>query len=359
MALLSLTSPHTRRKNSVQQIMLEVTIATFPGLIALTYYFGWGTFLNVLLAISVAIASEAVVLKLRNRPLSFYLLDGSALVTGLLLGLAIPPISPWWLTVIGSSFAIILVKQLYGGLGHNPFNPAMAGYAFLIISFPVEMTSWLPINPEISFTGSVQALLTGGVGKETLDAYTMATPLDSIKNGTRELGILSNYQLYKIAEGYPVFDYRPVLGLLGSGWTGVNLAFLIGGLYLLCRRLISWHIPVSILLALGTMAIFFQTLGLSNASPLLHLLSGGTMLGAFFIATDPTSAATSRLGKLIYGALIGVTIYVIRTWGGFPDAIAFSVILLNLAVPFIDYYTQPRTYGHEKANRGTTKAGEV
>lgn len=363
MAYLSLTSPHAQGQNSIQKVMLQVGLATLPGLAMLTLHFGWGTFFNVCLAILVAISSEAFILKLRHRPLSFYLLDGSAVVTGLLLGLAIPPTSPWWLTVLGSSFAIIFVKQLYGGLGSNPFNPAMAGYVFLLISFPIEMTAWLPSNTDFSFVGSLQALFTGEMRQQTMDAsidaFTMATPLDSIKTSTRELGVLPNYELYKISADNPVLAYRPVLGLLGIGWLQVNLAFLIGGLYLLYQRVISWHIPLSMLFALGIMAILFRAIDASNASPLIHLLSGGTMLGAFFIATDPSSAATSRSGKIIFGLLIGMTIYVIRTWGGYPDAIAFSVLLLNLAAPLIDYYTQPRTYGHEKANRGTPKTGEA
>jgi len=358
MSLLRITSPHTHTQHSTQRVMLTVIAATLPGLITLTYFFGWGTLINVIMAALFAVASEAFILKLRNKPMPFYLLDCSAVVTGLLLGLSIPPTSPWWLILIGSTFAIIIVKQLYGGLGSNPFNPAMAAYVLLLISFPVEMTSWLPSTTELSFIQSIQITFLGTIGELPLDGFTMATPLDSLKSATRELGLLPNYELYKVAEQSPVFGFRPVLGLYSLGWCQVNLAFLAGGLFLLYKRVIHWHIPLAMLISLVAVSTLFFIFDRSNGSPLFHILSGGTMLGAFFIATDPVSAATSPRGRLLFGALIGLLIYIIRTWGGYPDAIAFSVLLLNLAAPTIDYYTQPRTYGHSKAKRGIAKADD-
>ena len=347
--MLNITSPHTHRPLNTGQLMLQVVLATLPGLAALTYFFGWGTSINVIWAIIVAVSSEALVLKLRNKPVTFFLKDYSAVVTALLLALAIPPTAPWWLTLVGVSFSIIVAKHLYGGLGSNPFNPAMIGYVLLLISFPVEMTSWLPAagteNAQLlSVTDSLSAIFASSVQGASIDAFTMATPLDTYRTYQGNFEALSNAS---VLHGT----------LAGIGWEWVNVAFLIGGIYLIARRIITWHIPVSMLAMLALLSLLF---GASDPdtypSAMFHLLSGGTMLGAFFIATDPVSAATSNRGKLFYGAGIGLFIYVIRTWGGYPDAVAFSVLLMNLCAPTIDYYTQPRTYGHDKANRGMAKS---
>lgn len=349
MSVLSVTSPHTHRPLSTSQVMLQVALATLPGLAALTYFFGWGTIVNIFWAIVVALVSEAIVLKLRNKPIGFFLKDYSAVVTAVLLALAIPPTAPWWLTLVGVSFAIIVAKHLYGGLGSNPFNPAMVGYVLLLISFPVEMTSWLPAvgteaATQLSVAQSLSVFLSSTVDGNSVDAYTMATPLDTYRTYQGNFDALNNASVLK--------------GMMaGIGWEWVNVAFLIGGLYLVARKIITWHIPVAMLLTIAVMALLFGAGDPdSYPGPLFHLLSGGTMLGAFFIATDPVSAATSNRGKLIYGAGIGLFIYIIRSWGGYPDAVAFSVLLMNLCAPTIDYYTQPRTYGHKKANRGMAKS---
>lgn len=347
MALIYVTSPHAHGQRSTGFMMLEVALACLPGLLALTLLFGWGSLLNVVLSIVTAVSSEALMLKLRDKPIAFYLRDNSALVTGLLLGLALPPLAPWWLIVLGSAFAIIVVKQLYGGLGSNPFNPAMAGYVLLLISFPVAMTTWLPpaqlSGQAPGLLDSVQLLFTGSASLGGVDAYSGATPLDTFRTYAGQFEALAQ---------------QPVLhGLLGGmGWEWVNVGFLIGGLYLLVRRIITWHIPVSMLammIVFGGLANYYDADTFN--SPLMHLLSGGTLLGAFFIATDPVSAPTSTRGKLIYGACIGFWIILIRNWGGYPDAIAFAVLLMNLAAPMIDYFTQPRTYGHSKANQPLLK----
>ena len=348
MPILNVTSPHTHRPLDTGQLMREVVLATIPGLAVLTYFFGWGTFINVCWAIVVAVASEAFVLKLRHKPISFFLKDYSAVVTAVLLALAIPPTAPWWLTLVGVSFAIIVAKHLYGGLGSNPFNPAMVGYVLLLISFPVEMTSWLPAqgteNAQLLNIGdSLSAIFASTVQGTSIDGYTMATPLDTLRTYKGDHDALSN---------------APVLHgtIAGIGWEWVNLAFLLGGLYLILRRIITWQIPVAMLAAITILSLLFHGIDPdSYGSPLFHLLSGGTMLGAFFIATDPVSAATSNYGKIIYGAGVGIFIFIIRSWGGYPDAVAFSVLLMNLAAPTIDYYSQPRTYGHSKANRGMSK----
>lgn len=340
MALINASSPHaTRPGNHTGRFMRQVIYATLPGLAVLTWLFGFGTLINVLFAALVAVACEALVLRARGRDVRFHLADCSALVTALLLGLALPPTSPWWLVLVGTAFAIVVAKQLYGGLGMNPFNPAMLGYVLLLISFPMEMTRWIAPHEAPSLAQSLQFFLDRG----GLDAFTGATPLDTFRTWAGDAAALDGQW---ILHGT----------VAGVGWEWVNLAFLVGGLWLIRREIITWHIPAGMLAGIALPALVFWAWDdVRFADPLFHLFSGATMLGAFFIATDPVSAATSRQGRLIFGALIGVLVWVIRSFGGYPDAVAFSVLLLNLAAPTIDYYTQPRTYGHARPHRGASR----
>lgn len=351
MALLKISSPHTHRARSTGDVMQDVMLATIPGLIMLSYFFGPGTLINVVMACGFALGFEAIMLKLRNRPIAFYLNDYSALVTGVLLGLALPPYSPWWLMFTGVGISIVIAKHLYGGMGYNPFNPAMVGYVVLLISFPVEMTQWaVPrqlLEEGQNLIGPISALKQIWLGV-AVDGYSGATPLDVLKHQ-------EGYLLEHVYASEPIFSQG---SWAGAGWEWVNLGFLAGGLYLLYRRVFTWHTPVAMLAALTLMATFFYDGGSSDSggSPLFHLFSGATMLGAFFIATDPVSSAVSTRGRLIFGAGIGVLVYVIRVWGNYPDAVAFAVLLMNFAAPFIDYYTTPRTYGHDKPRKATEKA---
>jgi electron transport complex protein RnfD len=353
MSFIKASSPHTHHVRSTANVMQWVMMATFPGFIALSYFFGWGTLINLVIAGVTATLSEALILRLRQRPIARSLQDYSALVTAILLGLALPPYAPWWIVCIGSATAIIVAKQLYGGLGLNPFNPAMIGYVVLLISFPIEMTRW--INPvTLSADGQLPSLLESFnavfYSSTAVDAYTGATPLDLFKN---QEGLLVE-QIYATE---PLFIDTLLAGI---GWEWVNLAFLAGGILLLQKKIFTWHAPVSMLAALSIMALLFYDGGSSTSggSVLLHLFSGGTMLGAFFIITDPVSSAVSNKGRMIYGAFIGVLIYIIRVWGNYPDAVAFSVLLMNFAAPFIDYYTVPRTYGHKQAAAANRKRHE-
>lgn len=335
------SSPHIHNGTSVGRIMLWVVAALVPGIVVYIGFFGWGVVINALIACLTALVSEALMLALRQRPLAPYLLDGSAIVTAVLLALALPPIAPWWIAVIGTAFAIVIAKQLYGGLGYNPFNPAMAGYVMLLISFPIEMTRWqAPSLGERSAPGFAEswAVIFGGQ-QDRLDALTMATPLDTLKSELR-----LEQSIDQIVSANSLFG-----SFGGLGWEWINIAFLIGGVFLIYKKIISWHIPLAMLGSMAMLSAFFYFIDPARfASPLLHLLSGATMLGAFFIATDPVSAATSKPGRLVYGAGIGLFTYVIRTWGGYPDAVAFSVLLMNLVAPTIDYYVRPRVFGHGK-----------
>jgi Na+-translocating ferredoxin:NAD+ oxidoreductase subunit D len=347
MALLTLTSPHAHGRNSTSRVMLTVILATLPGLAVITVFFGFGTLINVLLASASAIVAEALILKLRQRPLGFYLKDNSALLTGVLLGLALPPLAPWWITVLATVFAVIFAKQLYGGMGNNPFNPAMIGYALVLVSFPLQMTTNWTVSSQMSdhsLAGFSDALATI-FGGHSADAFTGATPLDTYKH------LISN-STERVVRQLPTFN-----GWLNGGWEWVNLAYMAGGLFLIWQRIITWHIPAAMLLAISVCSVLLGSDADLYTPVSLHLLSGATMLGAFFIATDPVSAATTPKGKLIYGAGAGILVYVIRTWGSYPDAVGFAVLLMNLAAPFIDAYTQPRTYGHNKARTGLTSKG--
>ena len=342
MALLKITSPHVHGTNRTSRVMAKVALACAPGIMALTLWFGFGTLCNILLCIGFCLGFEAAALKLRGRDVAFYLKDFSALVTALLLGIALPPFAPWWLIAIGCFFAIVVAKQLYGGLGFNPFNPAMVGYVVLLISFPVEMTTWLPAMANSLGIGTMEGLAQVFAGHPftELDAYTGATPLDIVKQNSS--AVLTD--LYRDQSVFKNGHFA------GTGWEWVNLAFLGGGIYLLWRKIFTWHAPISMLATLTVLSAVFYDGGSSASpgSPLLHLLSGGTMLGAFFIVTDPVTSAVSNKGRVVYGIGVGILIYVIRAWGNYPDAIAFAVLLMNFAAPFIDYYTQPRTYGHQK-----------
>ncbi|MCH9691597.1 MAG: electron transport complex subunit RsxD [Gammaproteobacteria bacterium] len=345
MSLMRVSSPHTRSGLGTSQVMLQVVAATVPGILALVLYFGIGVLINLALCIATALVSEAAVMKLRRRPVLFYLKDASALLTAVLLGVSLPPYCAWWLPVVGSVVAIVLAKQLYGGMGHNVFNPAMVGYVVLLISFPVDMTRWVGPTDVLHGVADIDEAFSMVFGHMSVDGFTRATPLEIVRN--HESTLLA--QLY---EAEPVFATG---GLAGSGWEMVNFGFLLGGLFLLYRRLITWHAPVAMLVTLTILSLVFYDSGssLSKGSPILHLFSGATMLGAFFIVTDPVSGATSNKGRFIFGAGVGLLTFVIRAWGNYPDAVAFAVLLMNFAAPFIDNYTLPRTYGHKAPRRAT------
>ena len=341
------SSPHARERKSTRYLMTMVIACCIPGVLALCYAFGLGVLTQILLASTTAVIAEATILTLRKRPAVRQLNDYSALLTGVLIGIAIPPLAPWWIAVIGSLFAIVIAKHLYGGLGNNPFNPAMVAYVVLLISFPVQMTAWLPPKILMSepltvidyfstiFTGfsqdgfNVEQLRTG------IDGNTMATPLDTMKNALAQGHMSSEIVKQSVFSNFA-----------GVGWSAVNISFLLGGLALLKLKVIRWHIPISVLVALLLCsAIGYLAAPEFVASPLLHLFSGATMFGAFFIATDPVSGSTTERGRIIFGALIGILIYLIRTFGGFPDGVAFAVLLANICVPLLDYYTKPNSYG--------------
>ncbi len=334
------SSPYLAPGNSLKRLMIQVLIALLPGTLAYAWQFGPGVIVNIVLAVLFALLFEAVILKLRAKPVTPHLTDFSAVVAAWLFALCLPMHSPWWLILVGIGFTMVAGKHLYGGLGFNPFNPAMVGYVVLLISFPLEMTTWYLPGSVSGATLSVTDALAytfGGVDIKQWDALSSATPLDQVKTA-----IGQNIAISEVRSG-PVFS---VYG--GKGWEWVAMGWFVGGLYLLATRTIRWHIPAALFGGVLAISLPFY---LSNpeiyASPLFHLLSGAVIIGAFFIATDPVTAATTDIGRIYYGLMIGLLIYVIRVWGSYPDGIAFAVLLANMCVPLIDYYTQPRIYGEK------------
>ena len=323
--------------------MLKVLLALIPAIGVYVWMYGGGILITLALATVTALATEAAMLKLRARPIQPFLSDYSAVITAWLLALAIPPLTPWWLIVVGTAFAIVFAKQLYGGLGYNPFNPAMVGYAVLLISFPVLMTKWpaaLQIaQTPLSFGEQLQFIFSGQLPQNVvMDAVTSATPLDYLKT-----------QL-KLGQAITDIQSAPLFGALGGkGSEYVAIAYLLGGLYLWQQKIITWHLPTAFL---GVLALFSAAFWLSDAtqfaSPVFHLFSGASMLCAFFIITDPVSGPTTPRGKLYFAGGVAIITYLIRVYGGYPDGVAFAVIFMNICVPLIDAHTQPRVFGHEK-----------
>jgi len=336
-------SPFISKPDSVAQIMLKVLFALLPGIALYVWYFGPAILVSITLASLTALGTEALMLRLRDRPITPFLKDNSALLTAWLLALSIPPLAPWWLVVVGTAFAIAIAKHLYGGLGNNLFNPAMVGYAVLIISFPAQMTHWVAPHGlgqlELGFFDQLEYIFLGALPHGlTLDAITMATPLDNLKT--------------HLHLGQPVRQIldMPIYGRLGGhGGEMVAWGFLTGGLYLLAARIISWHIPVAYLGSLFVIAGIFHLVDPAHyATPLFHWFAGASMLGAFFILTDPVSSPTTNKGRLIFAAGAALLTYLIRTFGGFPDGVAFATLLMNISVPLIVLYTQPKVFGKKE-----------
>ena len=335
-------SPFITKPASVSQIMLHVLLALIPGIVFYVWFYGPAILVSITLASITALATEALMLKLRNRPIAPFLKDNSALLTAWLLALSIPPLAPWWLVVVGTMFAIGIAKHLYGGLGSNPFNPAMVGYAVLIISFPAHMTHWLTPGGlgdiSLNFSDQLNYIFQGILpGELKLDAVTMATPLDTLKTQLH-----MNGQINTIL-GMPIYGY---LAGVGSEW--VSAGFLLGGLYLFAQRIISWHIPAVFLATLLFAAGIFHLVDPAHyVAPLFHLFSGAAMLGAFFILTDPVTSPTTPRGRMIFAFGAGLLTYLIRVYGGFPDGVAFATLLMNISVPLIDAWTQPAVFGRK------------
>jgi len=336
-------APHLPPRGSVRALMLEVLAALLPGVLAHVYFFGPGVLIQIALACAFALLIEAVCLRLRARPMEPFLTDGSALLAAVLFALCLPPLTPWWISAIGMLAAIGLAKHAYGGLGYNLFNPAMVGYAVVLISFPFELSQWLAprglgLEPP-GLVASLSAIFSGTPPAPGWDTLAQATPLDTL----RQLS----------AQGLTLVEIRddPLFGDFGGrGWEWIANFYALGGLWLLYRRKIPWQTPVA---TLGSVILLTLPLWALEPDvhpfPLQHIFSGALVLAAFFIVTDPVSGCASTRGRLLFGAGVGVLTLLIRRWGSYPDAVAFAVLLMNCAAPMLDRYTRPRIYGEAKS----------
>lgn len=328
---------------SVSRIMLTVLAALLPAIGLHAWFFGPGIFISLALCTGFGLALESLMLALRGFPLHPFLRDGSVIVTAWLLALALPTLLPWWIYLLGMGFAVIAAKHLYGGLGQNLFNPAMLGFTVLLVSFPTLLSTWPAASTLAAHAPSLAEMLQlviSGSSSISLDAYTSATPLDSLK--------------VSLHAGHAInLTWWPEIG--AREW--VALGYLAGGLMLIALGVITWHIPTAFLLGIALTALILKLIDPTHqAGPFFHLIVGGSMLGAFFFATDPVSGATTPLGKLIFGALAGVIAVFIRAFGSYPDGIGFAILLMNAAAPLIDAYTQPKVLGQAKRRRpGDTK----
>jgi len=338
-------APYVNPKVGVAETMLHVLIALVPAALAHVWYFGPGFLLNLIVASVFCVGGEMLMMNARGRDPRAAIADYSAIVTAALLAFALPSLTPWWVTATGSLFAVVVAKHLYGGLGFNVFNPAMVGYVVILVAFPMEMNLWVAPRMgdidyiDLTIVQSIVYTLTGGYPDGlTFDAISRATPLDVMQSGLRTM------------HTYAEIRTNPVMGDFGGrGWEWIGNFVAIGGFWLLVKKIIRWHIPTGVfaglLIPAGLMYIIDSG---SNASPGFHLFSGATILCAFFIATDPVSAATSPKGRFVYGCGIGFMIFAIRKWGSYADGVAFAVLLMNMATPAIDYLTKPHIVGHPR-----------
>ncbi len=345
-------SPHAHAPLSISKVMGTVLVALVPATLYGFWLYGWPAFFLWAVTCLSALLGEAFALRLGGRAVRPVLLDGSALLTAWLLALSLPPYAPWWLGAVGGLFAIIIVKQVFGGLGQNVFNPAMAARVMLLISFPVEMTMW-------TSTGGGHAIgfvegLSITFGGAHWDAMASASLLGHVKTEfTRGIDLLHSLPGY--------FDTSAALtgNRVGSFGETSALLLLAGGVFLVAKRIITWHGPVGMLLGVSLPAAIAHAIAPEHYLAVLpHLLSGGVMLAAFFIVTDPVTSPNTAAGMFVFGLLCGLITWIIRTWGGYPEGVAFAVMIMNTLTPIVDRYIKPRIYGRDRkgaalaANKG-------
>lgn len=344
-------APHWGPQTNVASLMLQVLAALVPAAIAHIWFFGPGFLFNLLVASIFAILGEAAMMWARGRPPELALSDYSAIVTAALLAFAIPSLTPWWVTATGALFAVVVAKHLYGGLGFNIFNPAMAGYVVILVAFPMHLNLWVAPSmgdidyQQLTIIQTLAFTLTGNLPDALgFDAVSRATPLDVMKTGLNNMATVEEIRANAIMGDFG-----------GRGWEWIGNFLALGGLWLLLRRIIRWQIPLGVMLGLLVPASLMYIVDPgTNPSPGFHLFAGATILCAFFVATDPVSAATSPKGRFFYGLGIGLLTWCIRSWGSYADGVAFAVLIMNMAVPAIDYLTRPRIVGHDirERNRG-------
>ena len=340
------TAPHAVHNNSVSRIMLTVVATLVPSTLYGFWLYGWPAVDLWLVTLLAALLGEGVCLRLAGRRALPELFDGSALLTGWLLAVSLPPWAPWWIGLLGGLFATVLAKQVFGGLGQNLFNPAMVARVFLLISFPVQMTAWVAPLPITAVTapGFVDGLRIFFGGVPNLDAVSSASLLGFAKTELSRGVDLLHSLAAATAPGNSLAGARA--GSLGET---ASLLIAAGGLVLLFLGVITWHIPVAMLAGIAIPAAIAHAVDPARYLDVAtHLLSGGAMLGAFFIATDYVTSPNTKAGQLLFAAGCGFLTYVIRTWGGYPEGVAFAVLLMNALTPVIDRYIRPRILGRDR-----------
>ncbi|MDD4881697.1 MAG: RnfABCDGE type electron transport complex subunit D [Gallionellaceae bacterium] len=338
-------SPHAHAPISIGRVMATVMAALVPTTLYGFWLYGWPAILLWSVAMASALLGEAFILRIQGRAVRPALLDGSGALTAWLLALSLPPFAPWWIAVVGALFAVVIAKQVFGGLGQNVFNPAMAARVMLLISFPVEMTLWAAPTPltAAQAPGFMDALaITFGGGH--WDAMASASLLGHVKTEfTRGVDLTHSFTgQFALADA----AWGSRTGSLGET---AALLILAGGIFLIARRIVTWHAPVAMLLGVAIPALIGHAVNPARFLDVWpHLLSGGVMLGAFFIATDPVTSPNTGAGQFVFGFGCGLLTWVIRSFGGYPEGVAFAVLLMNAAAPVIDRYVKPRIYGRTR-----------
>src|SRR5512139_898272 len=346
-------APHAHAPMTVGQVMATVMLALVPATLYGFWLYGWPAVFLWTVAMGTALLAEAAALLLQGRPARPVLLDGSAALTAWLLAVSLPPFAPWWVDGIGSAFAVIVAKQVFGGLGQNVFNPAMAARVMLLISFPAEMTMWatpMPISASQA-PGFLESLAITFGGAQW-DAMSSASLLGHVKTEfSRGVDLAASLPAHFAAVHGGLSDaaWGNRAGSLGET---AGLLLLAGGIFLIARKVITWHAPVAMLLGVAAPALLAHALDPAHYLGVMpHLLSGGLMLAAFFIVTDPVTSPNTPAGMFLFGLLCGLLTWIIRTWGGYPEGVAFAVMLMNSLTPIIDRYVKPRIYGRDRKGR--------
>lgn len=348
MKIVPTSGPHISTENQVSSIMLQVIFAICPATLFGIYLFGWPAFNLLIITVVSAVVFEYFCLRLAGKP-SAILKDGSAILTGWLLAMTLPPWAPWWVGVVGSGMAIIIGKQVYGGLGQNVFNPAMLARVALLISFPVELTTWINVTPFGSALAPdfITGLKITFEQVSDLDAYTGATLLGHVKTELSQNHLLPDIlqNQFTIQESWLGF-------MRGSMAETSAVLLLVGGIWLNYRKIINLSIPTAMLFSVWICSLVFNWWNPAHyLSPWIHLSSGALMCAAFFIATDYVTSPNTVKGQIIFGACCGILIFIIRTWGGYPEGAGFAVLLMNAATPLIDHYIKPRIYGRNRQGK--------
>ncbi|MHB0925106.1 MAG: RnfABCDGE type electron transport complex subunit D [Gallionellaceae bacterium] len=344
-AIMKKSGPFAHGISSVQRTMFLVLLALTPATLFNLYLFGWPAILLFIVTVGACVAIEAACLALAGKPVVATLADCSAILTGWLLAMSLPPWAPWWIGVLAAIFAIALTKHAFGGLGQNLFNPAMVGRTVMLISFPVAMTVWVAPHPLFS---------AGAPGLVEAFAITFGGSIPDTMSAASALGYIKT----ELSRGIPVtqsMGQMPDLMDMALGYRAGSmgetsaLLILAGGLFLMAKRIISWHIPASMMGSLFLIAALFHAIDPAHfTSGTFHLLSGATFLGAFFIATDYVTSPVSKSGQIIFGIGVGLLTWSIRNFAGYPEGVAFAVLLMNSLTPIIDQYTRPRAFGRTR-----------